>query len=36
MKTLLILAALALLGSVHCVVDRTYFNYLGKHSLIQD
>jgi hypothetical protein len=36
MKTVLVVAALALLATVHCVVDRTYFNYLGTPFPIQD
>lgn len=29
MKAALLIGALALLATVNCIVDRTYFNYLG-------
>jgi hypothetical protein len=33
MKLAVVIAVLALLATVHSVVDRTYFNYLGNSLL---
>ena len=34
-RTLLVATAVLLLAAVQCVVDRTYFNYLGTFSIIK-